>query len=158
MVAIEIGVLKGRCLDRRLSAPEGLKAGIAAWEGTRNDAGARLRSWHGWYRHITLAMLALAFLAAMRVKFNAVVADKKETRDLDPWLISARTRSTASSAACNSSPALPSIISSPGRCGAASTKQPLRSAIGDAAGTGAPPAYKLNRSIRVCPETFLASA
>jgi SRSO17 transposase len=27
-----------------------------------------VRSWHGWYRHITLAMLALAFLAAMRAK------------------------------------------------------------------------------------------
>ncbi|MFL5280727.1 MAG: hypothetical protein ACJ8AW_06930, partial [Rhodopila sp.] len=28
-------------------------------------------SWQGWYRHITLAMLALAFLVAMRVKLNA---------------------------------------------------------------------------------------
>ena len=30
-----------------------------------------VRSWHGWHRHITLAMLALAFLVAMRVKLNA---------------------------------------------------------------------------------------
>ena len=30
-----------------------------------------VRSWHGWYRHITLAMLALAFLVAMRVRLNA---------------------------------------------------------------------------------------
>ena len=30
-----------------------------------------VRSWHGWYRHITLSMLALAFLAVMRVKINA---------------------------------------------------------------------------------------
>jgi SRSO17 transposase len=30
-----------------------------------------VRSWHGWYRHITLAMLALAFLVAMRVKLDA---------------------------------------------------------------------------------------
>jgi SRSO17 transposase len=29
-----------------------------------------VRSWHGWYRHITLAMLALAFLVAMRVTLN----------------------------------------------------------------------------------------
>src|SRR4051794_31100831 len=29
--------------------------------------GYEVRSWHGWYRHITLSMLALAFLAAMRV-------------------------------------------------------------------------------------------
>ena len=30
-----------------------------------------VRSWHGWYRHITLAMLALAFLVAMRVRLTA---------------------------------------------------------------------------------------
>lgn len=30
-----------------------------------------VRSWHGWHRHITLAMLALAFLVAMRVTLNA---------------------------------------------------------------------------------------
>ena len=30
-----------------------------------------VRSWHGWHRHATLAMLALAFLAALRAKLNA---------------------------------------------------------------------------------------
>jgi SRSO17 transposase len=35
-----------------------------------------IRSWHGWYRHITLAILALAFLAAMRTKLNAVTPHK----------------------------------------------------------------------------------
>jgi SRSO17 transposase len=30
--------------------------------------GYEVRSWHGWSRHMTLSMLALAFLAAMRVK------------------------------------------------------------------------------------------
>lgn len=34
-----------------------------------------VRSWHGWYRHITLSMLALAFLSVVRSK-----ADKKRTR------------------------------------------------------------------------------
>lgn len=43
MVEIEIGVLKGQCLDRRISAPEVLKAEIAAWERARNNAGARIR-------------------------------------------------------------------------------------------------------------------
>jgi transposase len=43
MVEIEIGVLKGQCLDRRLSAPDVLKAEIAAWERARNSAGARIR-------------------------------------------------------------------------------------------------------------------
>jgi hypothetical protein len=42
MVEIEIGVLKGQCLDRRISDPEVLKAEIAAWEHARNSAGARI--------------------------------------------------------------------------------------------------------------------
>jgi hypothetical protein len=42
MVEIEIGVLKGQCLDRRISEPEVLKAEITAWERARNSAGARI--------------------------------------------------------------------------------------------------------------------
>jgi len=39
-----------------------------------------IRSWQGWYRHITLALLALAFLAALRVKLNrATVAPDKRS-------------------------------------------------------------------------------
>ena len=30
-----------------------------------------VRSWHGWYRHITLSMLAMAFLAVVRAKANS---------------------------------------------------------------------------------------
>src|SRR6476620_1664927 len=68
-----------------------------------------IRSRHGWYRHITLAMLALAFLAAMRVKLKAapaaVTASGKKGRPApDLWSISARMKSAISSAACNSSP------------------------------------------------------
>ena len=38
-----------------------------------------VRSWHGWYRHITLAMLALAFLAARQATLRrpAATPDKK---------------------------------------------------------------------------------
>ena len=69
-----------------------------------------IRSRHGWYRHITLAMLALAFLAAMRVKLKAAPAavtasGKKGQPAPDLWSISARMKSAISSAACNSSPA-----------------------------------------------------
>jgi SRSO17 transposase len=69
-----------------------------------------IRSRHGWYRHITLAMLALAFLAAMRVKLKAAAATvtesgKKGQPELDLWSISAQMKSAISSAACNSSPA-----------------------------------------------------
>jgi SRSO17 transposase len=69
-----------------------------------------IRSRHGWYRHITLAMLALAFLAAMRVKLKTAAAavtagGKKGQPAPDLWSISAQMKSAISSAACNSSPA-----------------------------------------------------
>ena len=43
MVEIEIGVLKGQCLDRRIGDRERLEAEIAAWVQQRNEAGARIR-------------------------------------------------------------------------------------------------------------------
>jgi len=57
--------------------------------------GYEVRSWHGWYRHITLSMLALAFLAAMRVE----LASQKGAEDPahSPQLPSACPRSAASS-------------------------------------------------------------
>lgn len=64
-----------------------------------------IRSWHGWYRHITLAMLALAFLASMRVKLNATAPQKRGQRTPDLWSTSARARSVISSAASSAPPA-----------------------------------------------------
>lgn len=64
-----------------------------------------IRSWHGWYRHVTLAMLALAFLAGMRVKLNAAAPRKRGRRSPDLWSTSARARSAISSAASNAPPA-----------------------------------------------------
>jgi len=43
MVEIEIGVLRGQCLDRRIDDPEHLVREIAAWQRQRNDAGARIK-------------------------------------------------------------------------------------------------------------------
>jgi transposase len=43
MVEIEIGVLVGQCLDRRIESVEQLTAEIAAWERQRNAAGARIK-------------------------------------------------------------------------------------------------------------------
>ena len=43
MVEIEIGVLKGQCLDRRIDNPEELAREIAAWERRRNASGARVK-------------------------------------------------------------------------------------------------------------------
>jgi len=43
MVEIEIGVLRGQCLDRRISERQLLVAEIAAWQKQRNASGARIR-------------------------------------------------------------------------------------------------------------------
>ena len=43
MVEIEIGVLRGQCLDRRIDERERLVREIAAWERQRNAAGARIK-------------------------------------------------------------------------------------------------------------------
>ena len=64
-----------------------------------------VRCWHGWYRHITLAMLAFGFLAGLRVKLNAVTSHKRGRRSLELWSPSAWARSASSLAACNVPPA-----------------------------------------------------
>jgi hypothetical protein len=43
MVEIEIGVLRGQCLDRTIDDPKRLISEIAAWERQRNAAGARIK-------------------------------------------------------------------------------------------------------------------
>ena len=43
MVEIEIGVLRGQCLDRRIGEREQLEHEIADWERERNAAGVRVR-------------------------------------------------------------------------------------------------------------------
>ena len=43
MVEIEIGVLRGQCLDRRIASKEQLVSEIAAWERQRNASGARIK-------------------------------------------------------------------------------------------------------------------
>jgi SRSO17 transposase len=63
-----------------------------------------IRSWHGWSRHVTLAMLALAFLTAMRVKLNAAAPRKRGRRSLDLWSSSAQAKSAISSAASSAPP------------------------------------------------------
>jgi transposase len=43
MVEIEIGVLRGQCLDRRIATHDHLVSEIAAWEQQRNASGARIK-------------------------------------------------------------------------------------------------------------------
>ena len=42
MVEIEIGVLRGQCLDRRIGERDVLVSEIAAWQRQRNTSGARI--------------------------------------------------------------------------------------------------------------------
>ncbi|WP_043160329.1 transposase, partial [Bradyrhizobium sp. Ai1a-2] len=43
MVEIEIGVLRGQCLDRRIDDPKQLRREISAWERHRNAARSRIK-------------------------------------------------------------------------------------------------------------------
>ena len=52
----------------------------SCFEAAKQETGLdeyEIRSWHGWYRHITLSMLAMAFLTVVRAKANARKAEKK---------------------------------------------------------------------------------
>jgi SRSO17 transposase len=83
----------------------GLDPGIEeCFEAGKQEVGLgdyEIRSWQGWYRHITLAMLALAFLAALRAKLSQEAEpDKKGGPDLDLRSLSASLRSAVSSPSC----------------------------------------------------------
>ena len=43
MVEIEIGVLRGQCLDRRIGERDQLESEIAAWQKQRNESGAHIK-------------------------------------------------------------------------------------------------------------------
>lgn len=57
------------------------------FEAAKQETGLdeyEVRSWHGWYRHITLSMLALTFLAVVRSKVNGIRTRKKRTKSSCP--------------------------------------------------------------------------
>ena len=43
-----------------------------------------VRSWHGWYRHVTLALLAQAFLTVVRVQSQGELGKKRLRGLLSP--------------------------------------------------------------------------
>src|SRR5215813_1719448 len=54
-----------------------------SFETTKNELGLdhnETRSWHGWYRHVSLVMLAFAMMAVIRHRANAEPALKKTPR------------------------------------------------------------------------------
>jgi len=50
--------------------------GIGGGEGDLIADHTEVRSWHGWYRHVTLSMLALAFLTVLRANGKEDVLKK----------------------------------------------------------------------------------
>jgi len=71
------------------TAPELAQAAGQQWnieccfEAAKQETGLdeyEVRSWQGWYRHITLSMLALAFLSVMRMKSSGKSWSKKRGR------------------------------------------------------------------------------
>lgn len=55
------------------------------FEEGKGEAGLdeyEIRSWHGWLRHITLSMVALAFLAALRANWEEAILKKSPSRRL----------------------------------------------------------------------------
>jgi SRSO17 transposase len=66
------------------------------FEAAKQEVGLadyEVRSWHGWHRHVTLAMLALAVLAALRAGLNA--AKGGDGAPVSSWCPSASLRSAA---------------------------------------------------------------
>ena len=113
-----------------LAAVEGQRWAIEdAFETAKNELGLdhnETRSWHGWYRHVSLVMLAFAMLAVIRHRANASPPPKTLIR-------LARTRRTSSVGRFRKSAALPFVsrsdassppTSSPGHAGDAPTRPP----------------------------------
>ena len=53
------------------------------FETAKNELGLdhnETRSWHGWYRHVLLVMLAFAMLAAIRLRANMPPPPKSSLR------------------------------------------------------------------------------
>src|SRR6187397_1143630 len=83
------------------------------FETAKNELGLdhnETRSWHGWYRHVSLVMLAFAMLAAIRCQANALTPPKIPIRLAQRHQISSAGRSRNSAALLSVSP---SDVSSP---------------------------------------------
>ncbi len=58
------------------------------FEAAKGEVGLdhyEVRSWHGWYRHITLAMIAHAYLTALCTHAAAPVKKKHLPNRMHPW-------------------------------------------------------------------------
>jgi SRSO17 transposase len=113
-----------------LAAVEGERWAVEdGFEAAKNELGLghnETRSWHGWHRHVSLAMLAFAALARVRRHANAAPPPKTAPRlPRAPSLSSAgRSRRSAASPCAWRSGASNPRASSLGRSGDARTKPP----------------------------------
>jgi SRSO17 transposase len=100
-----------------------------AFETAKNELGLdhnETRSWHGWHRHVSLAMLAFAVLAVIRQHANVSTPPKIPIRLARRHQASSAGRSRTSAVSPSASPSDASSppTSSPGRSGDAPTKPP----------------------------------
>ena len=118
-----------------LVAVEGQRWAIEdSFETAKNEFGLdhnESRSWHGWHRHVSLAMLALAMLATIRHHANRPVPSQTARRSTHARQASSAGHSRKSAA---SQPALRNdasgrLTSLPGRFGDARTKLPRNAHI-----------------------------
>jgi SRSO17 transposase len=113
-----------------LAAVEGERWTIEdSFETAKNELGLdhnESRSWHGWHRHVSLDMLAIAMMATIRHHANQPAPQKTPPRlpRLPQHSSAGPSRKSAASPPASHSAASARPTSSPGRFGAERTKPP----------------------------------
>jgi len=100
-----------------------------SFETAKNEFGLdhnESRSWHGWHRHVSLAMLAFAMLATIRHHANRPAASQTARRPTHARQASSagRSRKSAVSPRASRSDASAQLTLSPGQSGDVRTKPP----------------------------------
>ena len=75
-----------------------------AFETAKTELGLthnETRSWHGWYRHVSLVMLAFAMMAVVRQRANNLASPQKRSNKakLQHWCVGLSRKSAGSSPA-----------------------------------------------------------
>jgi SRSO17 transposase len=126
--------LAGTTLET-LVAVEGRRWPIEdGFETAKNELGLdhnETRSWHGWYRHVSLVMLAFAMLTTIRRRANAPAPKKTQlsTARLPQTLLTGRSKRSAALPRGWRNNVSNRRTSSPGRSGGALTKPPQSARI-----------------------------
>ena len=77
---------------QELVAPIGTRWTVEQWfEEGKGEVGLdeyEVRSWHGWFRHITLSMLAHAFLMVLRMQSQTQMPQTEQNEEKKSWRLS----------------------------------------------------------------------